>query len=44
MEDESIPEKVLNGRFHNTKPVGRPRTRWKDIAQTDALQVAGIRE
>jgi hypothetical protein len=30
MEDEKIPKMVLNGRFHNTRPVGRPRTRWAD--------------
>jgi len=28
MEDEQIPIKVLNGKFHNTRPVGKPRTRW----------------
>jgi len=26
MKDESIPKKVLNGKFHNTRPVGKPRT------------------
>ena len=41
--DESIQEAVLNGGFHNTRSVGRPRTRWEDIAQTGALQVVGIR-
>ena len=29
MEDERIPRKVLNGKFHNTRPVGKPRTRWE---------------
>jgi hypothetical protein len=24
-------KKVLNGNFHTTSPVGRPRTRWADI-------------
>jgi hypothetical protein len=42
MEEEKIPEKIFNGKFHNTRPVGRPRTRWADIVQRDALQVPGI--
>ncbi|GFG39577.1 hypothetical protein Cfor_01007, partial [Coptotermes formosanus] len=28
MEDERIRKMVLNGRFHNTRPVRRPRARW----------------
>jgi hypothetical protein len=31
-EEERIPKKVLNGSFHTTRPVGRPRTRWADVA------------
>ena len=27
----------------NHKPVGRPRTRWADVVQRDALQLLGIR-
>jgi hypothetical protein len=27
MEEGRIPKKVLNGKFHNTRPVGRPRIR-----------------
>jgi hypothetical protein len=44
MEEERIPKKVLNGNFHTTRPVGRPRTRWADVVQRDALQLLGIRE
>ena len=40
---DSIPKKVLNGNFHTTRPVGRPRTRWVDVVQRDALQLLGIR-
>ena len=29
--------------FHNTRPVGRPRTRWADVVQRDALQLLGGR-
>jgi hypothetical protein len=29
MEDESIPKKVLDGKYHNRTPVGKPRARWK---------------
>jgi hypothetical protein len=43
MEEERIPKKVLNGNFHTTRPVGRPRTRWTDVVQRDALQLLGIR-
>jgi hypothetical protein len=43
MEDERIQKRVLNGNFHTTMPVGRPRTRWADVVQRDALQLLGIR-
>ena len=42
MEEERIPKKVLNGNFHATRPVGKPRTRWADMVQGDALQLLGI--
>jgi hypothetical protein len=34
---------VLNGNFHTTRPVGRPRIRWADVVQRDALQLLGTR-
>jgi hypothetical protein len=37
MEEERIPKEVLNRNFHTTRPVGRPRTRWADVVQRDAL-------
>jgi GTP-dependent phosphoenolpyruvate carboxykinase len=43
MEEEMIPQKVLNRNFHTTRPVGRPRTGWTDVVQRDALQLLGIR-
>ena len=43
MEEERIPKKVLNGNLHTTRPVGRPRTRWVEVVQRDALQLLGIR-
>jgi len=43
MEEKKIPKKVLSGNFHTTRPVGRPRTRWADVVQRDALQLPGIR-
>jgi hypothetical protein len=42
-EEEKIPKKVLNGNFHTTRPVGRPRTRWADVVQRDALRLLGKR-
>ena len=43
VEEERIPKNVLNGNFHTTRPVGRPRTRWADVVQRDALKLLGIR-
>jgi hypothetical protein len=43
MEEEWIPKRVRNRNFHTTRPVGRPRTRWADVVQRDALQLLGIR-
>jgi hypothetical protein len=42
MEEERIPKKILNGNF-TTRSVERPRTRWADVVQRDALQLLGIR-
>jgi len=42
MEEERIPKKVLKRNFC-TRPVGRPRNRWADVVQRDALQLLGIR-
>jgi hypothetical protein len=36
-------KKGSNGNFHTTRPVGRPRIRWADVVQRDALQLLGIR-
>jgi hypothetical protein len=44
MEDERIPKRGLNRRFHNTRPVGRPRARWADAVQKDSLQILGTWE
>ena len=35
------PNKVLNGIFHNTRPVGKPRRRV-DVVQRDTPQILGI--
>jgi hypothetical protein len=40
---KGFQKKVLNGNFHTTRPVGRPRSRWVDVVQGDALQLLGIR-
>jgi hypothetical protein len=42
-KEQRIPKKVLNGNFHITRPVGRPRTRWADVVQRYARQLLGIR-
>jgi hypothetical protein len=43
MEEGRIPKEILNGKFHDTRPVGRSRIRWEDAVQKDALQVLGTR-
>jgi hypothetical protein len=40
MEEDRIPKMVLNGNFHMTRPLERPRTRWADVVQRDALKPA----
>jgi hypothetical protein len=34
---------ILKGKFHNTRSVAKPRRRWEDVVQIDALQIRGIR-
>ena len=43
MGKERIPKKVLKGNVYTIRPVGRPRTRWPDVVQRDALHLLGIR-
>jgi len=43
MEGERIPKKGSKRKLPYHKPVGRPRTRWADVVQRDALQLLGIR-
>ena len=42
-EDDRIPKKVLIGTFHNTRPVGKPRTRWEDVVPRDTSKILLIR-
>jgi hypothetical protein len=42
MEDARISKNFLNGKFYNTRPVGKPRTRWEDIIRKDTSQIQGI--
>jgi len=43
-EYERIPRKVLSGKCYNTKPVGKPRIRWKDVDRIDTSQILGLIE
>jgi hypothetical protein len=36
-------KKLLNGKFHNIRQVGKIRTRWKDVVWRDTSQILGIR-
>jgi hypothetical protein len=40
-EDGRIPKKVLKGKLHNTRPVGKSRTRREDVVQRDISQNLG---
>jgi hypothetical protein len=42
MEGEWSPEKVLNGKFHNKRLVGKPRTGREDMVRRDTSQILGI--
>jgi hypothetical protein len=37
MDNSRIPKKVLAGKFHGRRPVGRPRLRWEDNIRRDSL-------
>jgi hypothetical protein len=37
------PKEGSKRKLPYTRPVGRPRTRWADVVQRDALRLLGIR-
>ena len=37
LEEERFTKTVLNGKSHNTRSVVKPRIRWEDVVQRDAL-------
>jgi hypothetical protein len=39
----NYPKKILDGKFHNRRPVGKPRTRWKDVVRRNTSQILEIR-
>jgi hypothetical protein len=40
--DERILNKFRDGKFHNTRPAGKPRRRWEDVVRKDTSQIVGI--
>jgi hypothetical protein len=42
-EEEKIAKKFLNGKFHNKRPAGKPKTSWKEVVRRDTSRVLGIR-
>ena len=40
--DERIPKKVLNEKFHNLKPAGKPRTIWEVVIWRNTSQILEI--
>jgi hypothetical protein len=42
LKKKGFQKKIFNGKFYTTRPVGRPRTRWADVVQRDAIQLLGI--
>jgi hypothetical protein len=43
MNNSRIPKKVVGGKFHGRRPVGKPHLRWEDIRRDSTLLV-NIRE
>jgi hypothetical protein len=41
LENPPPPKRIPNGKFQ-TRPVVKPRKRWKDVVQRDALKVLGV--
>jgi hypothetical protein len=39
---EGSEKRVLNGKFQNKQPVGKPRTRWKDVVRSNTSQILAI--
>jgi hypothetical protein len=37
MDNSRISKKVLDGKFHGRRSVGRPRLRWEDNIRRDSL-------
>jgi len=45
MDNGRIPkEKVLNGKFDNARPVGKPRTRWEDVTRNARMEETSRRQ
>jgi len=42
MEEEKSPKKILNGKAQITRGVGKPRIRWEEDVQKNALQIPGV--
>jgi hypothetical protein len=42
VEVERNPEKFLNGKFHNKRLVGKPRTGQEDVVRRETSQVLGM--
>jgi hypothetical protein len=40
--ETQIQQTFLMGNFINRRPVGKPRTRWKNIVRRDTAQILGI--
>jgi hypothetical protein len=38
------PIKVLNGKLPNTRPMGKPRARWKDVVWRNTSRILGMKE
>jgi hypothetical protein len=43
MDNSRIPKKVMDGKFHGRRPVGRPRLRWEDNIRRESLLLLHIR-
>ena len=43
MEEERIPKNGFKRKLLHHMTSGRPRTKWADVVESDALQLVGIR-
>ena len=44
MGKDKVPRRDLEGHYEGRRMVGRPRNRWENMVQEDAVDLLGIRD